>query len=295
MGSFRAVELGVVLPQTEIGSDPEDLLRFVDAAEAAGFEHVLVYDHVVGADRSTRPDWPGPYDLHSSFHEPFVLYGYLAARTTMELVTGVIILPQRQTVLVAKQAAEVDVLTGGKFRLGVGIGWNPVEYEALGLDFRNRATRYEEQIEVLRLLWTQDSVTFNGRYHTIDHAGLLPRPVQRPIPIWMGGGLAPSTLDRIGRLSDGWICNTPPGHGLEEALDVVRGAAAKAGRPADAVPVHGVAQPRDADDVMAVLERQVDKWESVGATHVSVSGLYGGRSPREHAEFVTAAGALLAG
>jgi probable F420-dependent oxidoreductase len=288
----QVMELGVVLPQTEIGPDPADILRFVEAAEANGFEHVVVYDHVVGADRATRPDWSGPYDLHSSFHEPFVLYGFLAAHTHMELVTGVIILPQRQAVLVAKQAAEVDVLTGGKFRLGVGIGWNPVEYEALGLEFRNRAARYEEQVELLRLLWTQDSVTFEGRYHTVDHAGLLPRPVQQPIPIWMGGGLAPSTLDRIGRLADGWICNTPPGHGLEEALDVVHAAADRAGR-ADAIGLHGIAQPRDADDVMTVLRRQVGKWEAIGATHVSVSGLYGGRSPSEHAEFLARAAAAL--
>jgi probable F420-dependent oxidoreductase len=289
------MELGVVLPQTEIGPDPADIVRFVEAAEAGGFKHVLVYDHVVGADRSTRPDWPGPYDLYSSFHEPFVLYGFLAAHTRMELVTGVIILPQRQAVLVAKQAAEVDVLTNGNFRLGVGIGWNPVEYEALGLDFRNRAARYEEQVEVMRLLWAQESVTFEGRYHSIDHAGLLPRPVQQPIPLWMGGGLAPATLDRIGRLAEGWICNTPPGHGLEEALDVVRDAADKAGRGADAVGLHGVAQPRDAHDVMAVLRRQVSKWEAIGATHVSVSGLYAGRSPREHAEFVTDAAQVLLG
>jgi probable F420-dependent oxidoreductase len=212
----------------------------------------------------------------------------------MELVTGVIILPQRQTALVAKQAAEVDVLTGGNFRLGVGVGWNPVEYEALGLDFRNRATRYEEQVEVLRLLWTQESVTFEGRYHKIDHAGLLPRPVQQPIPIWMGGGLKPSTLDRIGRLADGWICNTPPGgHGLEEALDVVRAAAGSAGRASDAVGLHGIAQPRDAEDPIAVAKRQVAKWEALGADYVSVSGLYAGRSPSEHAAFVRDAAAAL--
>jgi len=284
-----------VLPQTEIGPDPSDLVRFVEAAEAGGFSHVVVYDHVVGADRSTRPDWAGPYDLHSQFHEPFVLYGYLAARTSLELVTGVIILPQRQTVLVAKQAAEVDVLTAGKFRLGVGLGWNPVEYDALGLDFRNRSSRYEEQIELLRLLWTEESVTFEGRYHTVDHAGLLPRPVQQPIPIWMGGGLAPSTLDRIGRLADGWICNTPPGHGLEEALEVVRAAADKSGRPRDAIGLHGIAQPRDAEDPIAVLKRQVGKWEALGATHVSVSGLYGGRSPSDHATFIREAAASLLG
>jgi probable F420-dependent oxidoreductase len=288
------MELGVVLPQTEIGPDSSDLVRFVETAESEGFSHVLIYDHVVGADRSSRPDWAGPYDLNSQFHEPFVLYGFLAAHTEMELVTGVIILPQRQTVLVAKQAAEIDVLTHGRFRLGVGIGWNPVEYQALGLDFRNRAARYEEQIDVLRRLWTEESVTFEGRYHTIDHAGLLPRPVQQPIPIWMGGGLAPQTLERIGRLADGWICNTPPGHGLEEALDVVRGATEAAGRPAGAVGLHGVAQPRDAADAVGVLRRQVGKWESVGSTHVAISGLHAGRSPGEHIEFVkTAASALL--
>ena len=129
-----------------------------------------------------------------------MLFGFLAAHTDLELVTGVLILPQRQAVLVAKQAAEVDLFTGGKFRLGVGIGWNEVEYQALGMDFRNRARRYEEQIEVMRLLWTHDVVTFKGRYHEIDAAGILPRPVQRPIPIWMGGGATPAVLERIGRL-----------------------------------------------------------------------------------------------
>src|SRR6266511_2773127 len=150
------MQLGAILPQTEIGPDPQDLVRFVRAAEDGGFTYVVVYDHVLGADRATRPDWQGPYDLHSQFHEPFVLYGYLAALTRLELVPGVLILPQRQTALVAKQAAQVDVLAGGRFRLGVGIGWNPVEYEALGIPFRSRAARYEEQVEVLRRLWTEE-------------------------------------------------------------------------------------------------------------------------------------------
>src|SRR6266508_2978988 len=206
------MQLGAILPQTEIGPDPQDLVRFVRAAEDGGFTYVVVYDHVLGADRATRPDWQGPYDLHSQFHEPFVLYGYLAALTRLELVPGVLILPQRQTALVAKQAAQVDVLAGGRFRLGVGIGWNPVEYEALA------------------------------------------------IPIWMGGGTNPRTLERIGRLADGWICNTPPGHRLEEALIVVREAAAAAGRLPDTIGFQGIAQPGAASDGKDVLRRQVDRW-----------------------------------
>src|SRR2546423_7303084 len=290
------MQIGAVLPQTEIGPDPAGVRAYAQAVQGIGFQHLLIYDHVLGADPAGHAGWSGPYTVDTLFHEPFVIFGYLAAIVPeLELVTGVIILPQRQTVLVAKQAAEVDVLTAGKFRLGVGLGWNPVEYDALGLDFRNRSSRYEDQIELLRLLWTEESVTFEGRYHTVDHAGLLPRPVQQPIPIWMGGGLAPSTLDRIGRLADGWICNTPPGHGLEEALEVVRAAADKSGRPRDAIGLHGIAQPRDAEGPIAVLKRQVGKWEALGATHVSVSGLYGGRSPSDHATFIREAAASLLG
>src|SRR5687767_4649117 len=162
------MELGIILPQTEIGPDPDVIATFAKTAEERGFSYLVVYDHVLGADRATRPDWQGPYDLDSQFHEPFVLFGFIAALTRLELVPGVIILPQRQAVLVAKQAAEVDVLTRGRFRLGVGIGWNQVEYEALGVPFRRRAAIYEEQVEVMRRLWTEDSVTFTGRFHTIE-------------------------------------------------------------------------------------------------------------------------------
>jgi probable F420-dependent oxidoreductase len=180
------MRLGVTFPQTEIGDDPDDIVDFVRAAEAGGFTFLMPYDHVLGAGLAHRPDWRGPYNAETPFHEVFVLFGFLAAITRLELVSGVLVLPQRQTALVAKQAAEVDVLTRGRFRLGVGIGWNEVEYQALGEGFRDRARRYEEQIEVLRLLWTNDVVTFKGRYHEIDEAGILPRPVQQPIPIWMG-------------------------------------------------------------------------------------------------------------
>ena len=289
------MQLGVVLPQTEIGPDRDVIARFAAAAEEGGLTFLLAYDHVLGADITDRVDWPGPYDLHSQFHEVFVLFGYLAALTRMELMPGVLVLPQRQTVLVAKQAAEVDVLTGGRFKLGVGIGWNPIEYEALGVDFGSRAALYEEQIELLRLLWTQESVTFSGRFHTVDRAGLLPRPIQQPIPIWMGGGFAPKVLDRIGRLADGWVCNMLPGHGLEEALETVRAASVDAGRSADAVQLQGIIQPRDRDDIGTALRRQLARWEAVGTNRVAISGLGGGRTPEEHIEFIKRAAGELVG
>src|SRR5947199_252247 len=178
------MRVGVVFPQTEIGPDPIVVRDFVQAVEQMGFAHLAIYDHVLGADTSTRPGWRGPYTKDTQFHEPLVLFGYLAALTTsLELVTSIIILPQRQTALVAKQAAEVDVLSGGRMRLGVGLGWNKVEFEALGEDFHNRGKRIEEQIAVLRALWTEPVVDFKGEWHTIPEAGINPMPIQRSIPI----------------------------------------------------------------------------------------------------------------
>lgn len=286
--------LGVIFPQTEIGPDLDLAERFVRTAEEVGFKYLVAYDHVLGADATSRPDWGGPYTSQSQFHEPFVFFGYLAAMTDLELMPGVLILPQRQTALVAKQAAEVDVLTRGKFRLGVGIGWNDVEYDALGVDFKTRAARYEEQIEVLRLLWTQETVTFNGEFHSIDRAGILPMPVQRPIPIWIGGSADRRVVDRIGRLGDGWVCNTPPGRGFEDAVEIIRAAATDAGRDPEAIGIQGIVQPRVADDVAAALQKQYGRWVGAGARYISVSGLNGGRTPDEHIEFLkVAAGALL--
>jgi probable F420-dependent oxidoreductase len=172
--------------------------------------------------------WDRPYDVRTTFREPFVLFGYLAALTSLELVTGVIILPQRQTALVAKQAAEVDLLTGGRFRLGVGIGWNQVEYQALGKDFGNRGRRSEEQIALLRLLFTEQSVTFEGADEQVVGAGISPLPVQRPIPIWIGGS-SPRAYQRIGRLADGWFPQVVPGPALDEARGSVEQAARDAG------------------------------------------------------------------
>ncbi len=273
-------------------------MEFARAVEECGFSFMMPYDHVIGADVSTRPDWRGPYTSETPFHEVFVLFGFLAAHTNLELVSGVLILPQRQTVLVAKQAAEVDVLTRGKFRLGVGIGWNDVEYQALGLEFRNRARRYEEQIEVLRLLWTHDVVTFTGRYHEIDAAGILPRPVQQPIPIWMGGGATPAVLDRIGRLADGWIANAGLSANLDERVLAIREAAARAGRDPDAIGIQGVAmlsKTDDGDDVDG-FRRQVAAARERNLSHLTVLTMNQGRSPRQHVDAVhTAADTLLLG
>ena len=181
------MEIGVTFPQNKIGADPFVIRDYAQAVEGLGYSHLLVYEHVLGADPTHRPGWQG-FTQQDMFHEPFVLLGYLAALTHLELVPSVIILPQRQTVLVAKQAAEVDILTGGKLRLGVGVGWISVEYEALGRDFHTRGQVIGEQIEVMRLLWSQEVVSYKGRYHTITEAGLNPLPVRRSIPIWMGGG-----------------------------------------------------------------------------------------------------------
>ena len=183
------MELGVVFPQTEIGSDPIAVRDYAQAAEQLGYTHLIVYDHVLGADTTRHENWQGGYTLESMFHEPFVLFGYLAGLTSkIELVTAVLILGQRQTALVAKQAAEVDVLSGGRLRLGIGVGWNHVEYEALGENFHDRGRRSEEQIELLRALWTNEVVDFHGRWNNVTHAGISPLPVQRPIPVWLGAG-----------------------------------------------------------------------------------------------------------
>jgi probable F420-dependent oxidoreductase len=204
------MRIGVVFPQTEIGSDPIVIRDYAQAAEELGYRHILAYDHVLGASTAVRPGWNRPYSSETPFHEPFVLFGYLAGLTRrIELVTGVIILPQRQAVLVAKQAAEVDVLSGGRLRLGVGIGWNAVEYQGLNQNFRDRSARIEEQVTLLRALWTQPVISFKGRWHEIDAAGINPLPIQRPIPIWVGA-TADAGIERAGRIGDGWFPQRPP-------------------------------------------------------------------------------------
>jgi probable F420-dependent oxidoreductase len=267
------MRIGAVFPQSEIGDDPGEVRAYAERVESLGFDHILVYDHVVGADTTVHQGWRGPYDIETTFHEPFVLFGYLAALTSLELVTGIIILPQRQTALVAKQAAEVDILTGGKLRLGVGIGWNPVEYEALGQDFSSRGRRLSEQVELMRRLWTEQSVTFKGEFDTVTGAGLAPMPVQRPIPVWVGG-TAEAALRRAGRIADGWFPQVPPGPRLDESLTWVRQGAEAARRDPDGIEMEG--RVSWGPDGLTKLISHIEKWRQAGATHVSVNTMGAG-------------------
>jgi probable F420-dependent oxidoreductase len=267
------MRIGVVFPQTELGGDVGAVRAYGEGVQDLGFTHLLAYDHVVGADPDVHRGWNGPYDVRTTFHEPFVLFGYLAAITRLELVTGIIILPQRQTVLVAKQVAEVDLLTAGRFRLGVGIGWNAVEYEALGKDFSNRGARLKEQVALLRRLWTEPSVTHEGLYERVTGAGLAPLPVQRPIPVWFGA-VAERALQRVGRLADGWFPQVPPGPRLDEARAVVSRAAVDAGRDPDALGMEGRISWDEGD--VDKLVRQAGRWRDADATHLSVNTMGAG-------------------
>jgi len=246
-------------------------------------------------DVATRPDWDGHYTSVDAFAEPMVLFGFLSAITELELMTGVLVLPQRQTALVAKQAAQVDILSRGRFRLGVGVGWNEVEYQSLGVKFETRGARYEDRIRLLRRLWTEDTVEFQGRFDTIDRAGIAAQPVQRPIPVWMGGGTSWSVLERIGRLADGWIVMggvTGPNDSTARALLVIREAAVAAGRdPAD-IGLEGrvVVGPSVNPDA---LRRQVEGWLLLGATHLTVHSLPRGLEAQEYTDVLHAIHAVL--
>jgi probable F420-dependent oxidoreductase len=267
------MQIGVIFPQTELGADRGAVREYATAVSEFGYAHIAAYDHVVGADPAVHEGWDRPYDIHTTFHEPMVLFGYLAALTPLELVTSILILPQRQTVLVAKQAAEIDLLTGGKFRLGVGLGWNEVEYEALGMAFSNRGARVVEQVALLRKLWTEESVTFTGEYEKVTGAGISPLPIQRPIPVWFGGS-AKVALRRVGRIADGWFPAVQPGPELAEAIAVVHGAAREAGRDPAAIGIEGrVSLGATSPEETA---EQAAAWREAGATHLSVNTMGAG-------------------
>ncbi|MEX7473285.1 LLM class F420-dependent oxidoreductase [Mycobacterium adipatum] len=285
------MRIGVVFPQTELGGDAGAVRAYGQRVEELGFTHVLAYDHVVGADPDVHAGWSGPYDVHTTFHEPLVMFGYLAAiTTTVELVTGVVILPQRQTALAAKQAAEVDLLSGGRLRFGIGIGWNAVEYEALGEDFGNRGKRSEEQIALMRRLWTEQSVTFAGRYHRVTGAGLAPLPAQRPIPVWIGSA-SDAGYRRAGRIADGWFPMMAPGPSLDRARAVLSEAAEAAGRDPSAIGMEGRAGWRGDDD--ATL-REVGAWAQAGASHLSINTMGAGlRTVDQHLDVLARLSAAL--
>ena len=279
---------GVVFPQTEFGNDPQAIKDYAQTAEDLGYDYLLVYDHVLGAHPEREPRLTGPYTHEHPFHEPLVLFGFLAAVTQrLELVTGILILPQRQTALVAKQTAEVDILSGGRLRLGIGIGWNYVEYEALGMDFHNRGRRVEEQIAVLRQLWTQPLVTYRSVHHAIDNAGLNPLPIQRPIPIWFGG-VAEPVLRRMARLGDGWMpAGRPPDDRIKARIERLHGYLREAGRDPQRfgvdpwISIAGL----DKDE----WRRRVEAWRALGATHVAVDTMRAGfASPQAHIEAIRA-------
>ncbi|MDI3339034.1 MAG: LLM class F420-dependent oxidoreductase [Sphaerobacter sp.] len=274
------MRIGVILPQTEIGPDPAVIREYVQTAEGLGYTHIACYEHVVGADTSTRPDWRGPYTVDSQFHEPMVLFGWIAGFSSLELVTSVLVLPQRQTVLVAKQAAEVDVLSGGRFRLGVGVGWNDVEYVALNENFHNRGRRIEEQIEVLRRLWTERVVTFEGKWHHLPGVGINPLPVQRPIPIWMGGR-SEHAYRRIARLADGWMPQFPPTDEGLAIVERVRQYAREAGR--DPATLGLEARLTIGNTTPDEWHWQVERWRQAGATHLLINTLGMGLArPQDH-------------
>ncbi|HEX7432706.1 MAG TPA: LLM class F420-dependent oxidoreductase [Anaerolineaceae bacterium] len=279
------MEIGVIFPQTEIGNDPSAIRDYAQTAEGLGFTYLLAYDHVLGANPDRPGGWSGPYTHLTPFHEVFVLLSYLAGIThRLGLVTGIVILPQRQTALVAKQAASLDVLSGGRLRLGVGLGWNEIEYVALNENFHNRGKRIEEQVALLRRLWTETLVDFRGNWHTIPDAGLNPLPVQRPIPIWFGGSAEPA-LRRIARLADGWINLSRSAAEARPALAQLDRFIEEAGRSRREIGLesrlsYGAGDPK-------AWEIAMGDWQAEGATHLAFNTMGSGfKTPQEHIQAI---------
>lgn len=268
------IALGAVLPQIELPPDPDTVRRFVTGVEDAGFAHLLAYDHVLGANASTRPDWNGPYDSNDPFLEVLTVLSWAAGfTTTLELVTGVLILPQRQTALVAKQAATLDLLSRGRLRLGVGIGWNKVEYDGLNETFGNRGRRMEEQIALLRALWERPSISFDGAWHQIDNAGILPLPQQRPIPVWIGGSADPA-IRRAARIADGFFPQGVPGEKMTRMLTILNDELDRIGRDRSTLGME--ARILVSQGTPDQWRREARSWRELGATHLSLVTMRGG-------------------
>jgi probable F420-dependent oxidoreductase len=280
------MHVGVVYPQNELKGDPSAVRRIGKAVEDLGFDHLSAYDHVLGAVHAGRtPPLTGPYTERDTFHDPFVMYAHLAGITDrIGFATGILVLPQRQTALVARQAADVDLLSGGRLRLGVGIGWNYVEYESLGQDFHNRGARQEEQIKLLRRLFTEPVVDFSGRFHRVDRASLMPKPA-RSIPIWLGGH-GEVAFERAARLADGFIFFGGTSAQTVEAWKQLRDRVGNLGRSVEEFGADWVVLSRGGLDE---LTSEVDAWREAGGTHVSVDTMDRGLdSADRHIDYLAA-------
>jgi probable F420-dependent oxidoreductase len=282
------MKLGVALPLIDVGGDPAIVRDFAQAAEGLGYDYLAGTDHVLGVNAASRPDWGNRNTSADFFHDPFVLFGFLSACTKkIGFSTEVLILAQRQTVLVAKQTACLDVLSGGRFRLGIGIGWNPVEFVGLNEDFGNRGRRSEEQVEVMQALWAERHVSFKGKWHTIEDAGINPLPLSRRVPLWYGGH-NDATLQRIAKWGDGWIMLAhPPGDAARADFAKLHAYAAAAGRKKDSV---GLSVWVSAVGDEASWRSEIAAWKAAGVSHMTLNNTFGryhhrripGRSMAEH-------------
>jgi len=288
------MRLGAVFPQAEFRlQDPDELVTFAQRIEDAGYDHLLAFDHVLGADAGARPGWSGAYDHHDPFLEPLLLFAYLVRACNLEFLTDVLVLPQRQTALVAKQVATLALLAPERIRLGVGIGWNTVEYEALGVDFATRAARLEEQIALLRRLWSEPSLDHAGASDVVVAAGIAPLPPS-PVPIWIGSGIDPRAVARVGRFADGWLPmpQVQPGAEFEAAWREIRSAAEAAGRDPGALGLEGHIRARP-EAVARVTERAA-RWRDAGADAIAINPLRAdARWPDGHLDVLLRAADLL--
>ncbi|MBV9577377.1 MAG: LLM class F420-dependent oxidoreductase [Chloroflexi bacterium] len=269
------MQFGAVLSQSDLGPEVSLIRDFAQATQDLGYDFLVAPDHVVGAEPSAHPELPRVFSIDITMREPLSMFAFLAAAAPrLGFLSSVVILPQRQATLVAKQAADVDQFCNGRLRLGVGIGWNPIEFEALGMRFENRARRFEEQIEVMRKLWTERAVTFEGRYHTLVAAGLNPRPVQQPVPIWIGAA-SDAAVRRATRIAEGYLPLRPLEGGWQATMDRVWGWLDEAGRTRDSFGIEGrlEAGAGTPDD----WRQTVELWRGFGASHLSVGvgGLHG--------------------
>ncbi len=268
------MQLNAIFPTRDIGNDPAKVRDWAQAVEALGYAHIEVPDHVFGA--TARAGWTPTYSERDPFHETMVILGFLAAVTkTIRLSSGILIAPQRQTGLIAKQAAEVDLLSGGRLRLGIGGGWNHVEYEALGADWKTRGARQAEQIEVLRQLWSGEVVNFSGRFHRLEGVTIVPPPVQRPIPIWLGGS-SDAVVKRAARLADGWMPIMAPDAQAQQKLDLLREEIVKHGRDPARFGIEGWLRMQEADPQQWAAA--ADAWRKLGANYVMLYPMF--RSPK---------------